>query len=280
MSDTLLTVQAQVVAAFVDERDGGNLAAVVLDRPDLSEAQMQSIAAQLGFPESAFVTDVPDGFRFDVFTPNRRVPDCGHATIAAFGLLATTIKQTTVGPRTIRVAADGSVVMQQPPASFTEVVDAHAIAASLGLQADCFASIPIVARNDVAFLLAPFGRAHDLVTIVPDMPAIQAISNRLDVYGYYVYAPADGVDATIRMFAPRIAIPEESATGMAAGMLAGYLHATRPDRPTLLRFDQGVFMQPPSPSRLNATIEREGDVVTAIWVGGYARTREVRTLVV
>lgn len=112
MSDTLLTVQAQVVAAFVDERDGGNLAAVVLDRPDLSEAQMQSIAAQLGFPESAFVTDVPDGFRFDVFTPNRRVPDCGHATIAAFGLLATTIKQTTVGPRTIRVAADGSVVMQ------------------------------------------------------------------------------------------------------------------------------------------------------------------------
>ncbi len=105
------SVEAHVVAAFVDERDGGNLAGVVFDRPDLTEAQMQSVAAQLGCSETAFLTEVADGFTFDVFTPSTRVADCGHATIAAFSLLAqhgrfasTTIKQTIVGPRAASAA--------------------------------------------------------------------------------------------------------------------------------------------------------------------------------
>jgi PhzF family phenazine biosynthesis protein len=71
------SVTAEVVAAFVDERDGGNLAGIVFDRADLSEDQMQSIAAQLGYSETAFLSEVIGGFRFDVFTPKIRVPDCG-----------------------------------------------------------------------------------------------------------------------------------------------------------------------------------------------------------
>ncbi len=118
------SVTAEVVAAFVDERDEGNLAGVVLDRADLSEHQMQSIAAQLGYSETAFLIEVSGGFRFDVFTPKMRVPDCGHATVAAFGMLAqrgrfsaSTTKLTIAGPRVIRVDGAGPIFSSSfPPA--------------------------------------------------------------------------------------------------------------------------------------------------------------------
>ncbi|GAC1544493.1 MAG: PhzF family phenazine biosynthesis protein [Candidatus Velthaea sp.] len=280
-------VTAEVVAVFVDERDGGNLAGVVLDPPDLSEAQMQSIAAQLGFPETAFLTEVDGGFRFDVFTPNTRVADCGHATIGSFGLLAqrerfsgSTIKYTTAGPREIRLGDDGSVSMEQLPARFESGPDPRAVAASLGLnETATFTHAPTVARHDVAFLLVGVSDRETLAAIVPDMRAIEAISVAADVFGYYVFAePVDGVDATIRMFAPRIAIPEESATGMAAGMLAAFLHGRAGHSLECYRFDQGEFMHPPSPSRLNATLDASSSGISRVWVGGFARTREVRTL--
>ena len=283
------SIEAHVVAAFVDERDGGNLAGVVLDRPDLDETQMQSAAAQLGFSETAFLTERTDGFGFDVFTPSTRVADCGHATIAAFGLLAqrsrfaaTTVKHTIAGPRAIRLDDDGRVFMQQLPSQFEPGPDSHRVAASLGLsEMTAFAAPPTVARHDVAFLLVSLPERGMLAALMPNMRAIEGISQTLDVFGYYVFAP-DGhdVDATSRMFAPRIGIPEESATGMAAGMLAAFLH----DRAGIARdrfvFDQGVFMHPPSPSRLAVTLELDSDRIRDVWVGGLARTRATRLLAI
>jgi PhzF family phenazine biosynthesis protein len=281
-----ISVEAEVVAAFIDERDGGNLAGVVLDRADLNEAQMQSIAALLGFPETAFLVEVAGGFRFDVFTPTTRVPDCGHATIASFGLLAqrgrfagSTTKHTIAGPRAIRLDDDGKVFMQQPPSRFEAGPDPRTVAASLGLsEMMAFTLPPTVARHDVAFLLVPLAEPGMLAAAVPNMRAIAAISHTADVFGYYVFAHADdaGVDATIRMFAPAIGIPEEPATGMAAGMLAAFLHDRAGRKAGRFTFDQGVYMKPPSPSRLTAILEMQNAVITDVWVGGYARTRDVQ----
>jgi PhzF family phenazine biosynthesis protein len=283
-----VAVRAEVVSAFVDERDGGNLAGVVLDRPDLSDVQMQSVAAQLGYAETAFLRGVDGGFRFEVFTPTTRVPDCGHATVASFGILAergrfaaATTKFTVAGPRAIRVDDDGRIFMQQPPSTFSEGPDSRTIAASLGLsETTAFLAPPTVARHDVAFLIVPLPHAGQLAAAVPNMRAIEAISGTADVYGYYVYAPGEtpDVDATTRMFAPRMGIAEESATGMAAGMLAAFLHERMASSRASFAFDQGVFMHPPSPSRLLASITLDGSTVTTVWVGGHARTRSVRTI--
>ncbi|MGD0473062.1 MAG: PhzF family phenazine biosynthesis protein [Candidatus Velthaea sp.] len=282
------SVIAEVVAAFVDERDGGNLAGVVLDRSDLSETQMQSIAAQLGYSETAFISELHDGFRFDVFTPKVRVPDCGHATVAAFGLLAqrgrfsnSTIKHTIAGPRVIRFEGDGRVFMQQLPARYAPGPDPRTIAASLGLsEATAFVSSPTIARHDTAFLLVPLPHTGMLAAVVPNMRAIEAISQTADVAGYYVFAPADDptFDATIRMFAPRVGIPEESATGMAAGLLAAFLHDCAGRTTDRFTFDQGTFMHPPSPSRLSAILGLENNAIADVWVGGHARMRSTRTL--
>jgi PhzF family phenazine biosynthesis protein len=72
------------LAAFTDDPDGGNPAGVVLDAGSLSDDEMQRIAADVGFSETAFLVPAGDGV-FDVryFSPAAEVPFCGHATIAS-----------------------------------------------------------------------------------------------------------------------------------------------------------------------------------------------------
>jgi PhzF family phenazine biosynthesis protein len=70
--------------AFSTDPDGGNPAGVVLDARGLDDTTMLSIAAGVGFSETAFLIDTGDG-ACDVryFSPLAEVPFCGHATIAA-----------------------------------------------------------------------------------------------------------------------------------------------------------------------------------------------------
>lgn len=70
--------------AFSDDPSGGNPAGVVLDAQNLSDLEMQAIAAEVGFSETAFLLDRGTG-HCDVryFSPQAEVSFCGHATIAA-----------------------------------------------------------------------------------------------------------------------------------------------------------------------------------------------------
>lgn len=72
-------------AAFSDTPTGGNPAGVVLEAATLDDAQMQHIAAQVGYSETAFLTgpitrDAVIPVRY--FAPEGEVGFCGHATIA------------------------------------------------------------------------------------------------------------------------------------------------------------------------------------------------------
>ncbi len=71
-------------SAFTLSPAGGNPAGVVLDARGLTDADMQRIAANVGYSETAFL--FPRGvraFRARYFSPKAEVPFCGHATIAA-----------------------------------------------------------------------------------------------------------------------------------------------------------------------------------------------------
>lgn len=71
-------------SAFTLDPAGGNPAGVVLDARGILEADMQRIAAEVGYSETAFLLPRADG-EFDVryFSPRAEVSFCGHATIAA-----------------------------------------------------------------------------------------------------------------------------------------------------------------------------------------------------
>jgi len=72
-------------AAFTDDPASGNPAGVVVHAGQMSEPDMLGIAAEVGYSETAFVTESdPQRGRYTVryFSPRAEVPFCGHATIA------------------------------------------------------------------------------------------------------------------------------------------------------------------------------------------------------
>jgi PhzF family phenazine biosynthesis protein len=101
-------------AAFTADPAGGNPAGVVLDAGGMSAEEMQAVAAEVGYSETAFV--VPGGgsgaFTVRYYSPLAEVPFCGHATIAAGVALAESgnrgdiLFQTRSGPVPVRTTAD------------------------------------------------------------------------------------------------------------------------------------------------------------------------------
>jgi PhzF family phenazine biosynthesis protein len=285
---TRVTVSVHIVNAFTVNGTGGNPAGVVLDADALDETAMQSIATRTGLSETAFVSRSPSaGARLDFFTPTRRIAHCGHATIAAFALMRAqglivdgdTSKLTVDGRRRI-LLRDGAVFMEQLAPRYTQLSDDSRsgathdeILAAMGLTAEQLdlRSTPRIVDTGNRFLLLGVASEADLAAIVPEQKALAQISEELDLIGFHVFAVTSGsgsVQATTRMFAPRYGIPEESATGMAAGPLACLLHDVIGDRRTRFVIEQGRYMAPPSISRILVDLRIEEGRIAGLMAGG------------
>lgn len=69
--------------------EGGNPAGVVLDASGMGDAEMQALAAEIGYSETAFL--LPGGdreYEIRYFSPQAEVDFCGHATVATAAALA------------------------------------------------------------------------------------------------------------------------------------------------------------------------------------------------
>jgi PhzF family phenazine biosynthesis protein len=265
------TIEVAIVSAFTKDGAGGNLAGVVLDADQIAHDDRQRIAAAVALAETSFVREVGDGvFEVAFYTPNKQVPDCGHATVAAFALLAQrgalsggrATKRTIIGDRAITVEGE-TISMEQPRPSFTPFARTAELAAALGIAESAIVREPVLADHGVRFVLIETTR-DALARATPDQRAIEALTETPDAIGMYVYARDEsGFDATIRMFAPRYGIPEEPATGMAAGLLGGYL--ARDAASADYRFLQGALSPQPAPSELIVRVRPN-----AVFVGGTA----------
>ena len=76
------------IAAFSDGPLGGNPAGVWIGEALPPSAEMQRIAADVGFSETAFAASQGSGWSVRYFSPESEVPFCGHATIALGAALA------------------------------------------------------------------------------------------------------------------------------------------------------------------------------------------------
>ena len=238
------TVPVQIVNAFVKNGQGGNPAGVVLDADQYSDAQKLLIAQKVGLSETAFVSKSETcGIKLDFFTPTKRIAHCGHATIATFSYLAElerfgdgeTSKETVDGPRKI-ILDHGMAYMEQLAPTYTPAtcwpdhgVTLCDVLKSLAITSDDLddRARPVLVNTGNNFIVVAVKDQATLANITPDQDAINAISEKLDLIGYYIFTTETndaGIDATTRMFAPRYGISEEAATGMAAGPLACVLH--------------------------------------------------------
>ena len=75
------------IAAFSYNNKGGNPAGVAICSEMPTEKEMLATAKQVGYSETAFLTQVNDGWRIRYFAPEMEVPFCGHATIASGAVL-------------------------------------------------------------------------------------------------------------------------------------------------------------------------------------------------
>ncbi len=78
------------IAAFSDAETGGNPDGIVLTKRMPQPSDMQRVAAEVGFSETAFAEMQHDEriWRVRYFSPESEVPFCGHATIALGAALA------------------------------------------------------------------------------------------------------------------------------------------------------------------------------------------------
>lgn len=292
-------VTVQIVHGFVDGGAGGNPAGVVLDADGLNDAQMLSIASRVGLSETAFVSkSETEGFKLDFFTPNQRIAHCGHATIAAFSHLDAlgripapeTSKETVDGPRRI-LMKDGAAYMEQtapkystPESWQSKDVSLHDVQVSLGLETDDLDPNlpPILVNTGNSFIAIGVTDGEKLAGLHPDFEMISRISEKLDLIGYYVYTTnpsATKRDATARMFAPRYAIEEEAATGMAAGPLACVLHDFGNRTRQSYLIEQGTFMSTPSPSVIHVDLDIREGVIVGLMAGGRGKAMQSVQLV-
>jgi len=72
----------QKIAAFSDGNRGGNPAGVLITDTLPDTDDMQRIAAEVGYSETAFAMPENHAWRVRYFSPESEVPFCGHATIA------------------------------------------------------------------------------------------------------------------------------------------------------------------------------------------------------
>ncbi|MBT8436687.1 MAG: PhzF family phenazine biosynthesis protein [Gammaproteobacteria bacterium] len=83
-----MTTNILRIAAFSDAGHGGNPAGVMIADSLPDDATMRSLAAEVGYSETAFAMPAGDAWRVRYFSPESEVPFCGHATIALGAALA------------------------------------------------------------------------------------------------------------------------------------------------------------------------------------------------
>jgi PhzF family phenazine biosynthesis protein len=211
----------------------GNPAGVVLDADSLSDEEMLAIAADLGFSETAFLSEVtPGSARVRYFTPRAEIAFCGHATIASGVVLA----RHGAG-RTIALSTNAGVVPVESSASRATLTAVDTTVAPLDPEvlAELVAALGLEDSDldpDLPPAFIRGGNPHPLV------PVRAGVLDRLDHDAEAVLRlqDAQGWDGTVpvvhrlstTVFAsrnpfPRGGIREDPATGSAAAGLGEYL---------------------------------------------------------
>ena len=227
-------------SAFTQSPDGGNPAGVVLDATGMDEAEMQSVAARVGYSETAFL--LPRGpsnrsFAIRYFTPELEVPFCGHATIAAAVALArrdgpsALELQAPAGlvPVLTRADEDGRLLATlESVAPAVEDVDAAPLRAALAALRWSAADLdprlpPRIAFAGARHLLLAVRTRERLAELDYDYDALAAVARRLGLITIALIWREDEVTFHARNPGPSVGIREDPATGAAAAALGAYL---------------------------------------------------------
>lgn len=206
-----------IVDAFTGAAFAGNQAGVVLLDAPADPVWMRSVAAELGYAETAFLEtgEGPKTLRW--FTPTVEVDLCGHATLATGHVLGGAQVFRTRAGELRTWAEDGWVRMDfpaDPPRPAGEDVTADVVAAALpGVTVEAV----LRGRYDVLVIAAD---AAEVRAVRPDLGAVEGINARTVTVSAVADKP--GTDFVSRVFGPAAGVPEDPVTGSVHCLLSPY----------------------------------------------------------
>lgn len=261
------------LSAFAETPGGGNPAGVWIgpQLPDPSE--MQRIAADVGYSETAFVAPKLGNVR-DVryFSPLAEVPFCGHATIAtgvALGRLSGPgryVLNTAAGDVALDVATSAagfdatltSVATKHKPIDEKLLADALTVIGWQQSELDD-AIAPTMAYAGAWHLVLAAATSRRLQNLNYDFDTLKALMLEHDLTTLQlVWRESDTLFHARNPF-PVGGVVEDPATGAAAAALAGYLRdAALIETPFDFVIHQGDAIG--RPSRLNVHVPPDGGI--------------------
>ena len=247
----------ETVDVFTDRPFGGNQLAVFTDARGLSDAQMQSLAAEMNYSETTFVLPPDDPANDDRNGVLRFEQMAGLVEIA--------VERDAAG------AVTGAVIAAPQALSLGIELPVDGIAACAGVAASDIVTSrhkPVQASLGVRFVLAQVTPAA-LTGATPDITAFRKLEGQNpELQGrlsLFLYA-RDGNAIRARMFAPLAGTWEDPATGSASATLGALLLSLDGGDEAAYSITQGVEMG--RPSLLNVTSRRAADGIRSRVGGG------------
>ena len=276
---------------FTETRFNGNQLAVLPEATGLSDAEMQKLAREFNFSETAFVFPAEQGQtrKVRIFTPTTEVPFAGHPNIGtAFvlseigdlggnplaesicfeeqaGFVPIEISQTAHGQRQFELKAPESLTAC-PFKGVSTIADALSLSMDQIIEQN---HPPSAASVGLPFLIVELLNTSALADIQINTESFNNLLDEGSPPYILVYTQnTSNADLQARMFAPLDGITEDPATGSAncalAALLAQYSDLTSGD--FCWEVVQGLEMG--RPSRLRVRAQKENGSVTGSWVAG------------
>ena len=268
------TFRYVVADVFTDRPLAGNQLAVFTDAREIPETQLQPLAREMNFSETVFVYQAEQGghARIRIFTPMLELRFAGHPTLGTAFVLAGPLQlpeirlETRAGIVPVRLEREGPQLtfgrMEQPLPSVAPFQGWEDVLAAAGVSRS---ELPVeIYDNGMQHVFVALASEQEVADLEPDLGRLKPAGD----IGFNFFA-GSGRRWKTRMFAPGGGVPEDPATGSAAGPLA--LHLARHGRIAFgeeIEISQGEEIG--RPSTLYARVEGSAERVEKVEVGGSA----------
>jgi trans-2,3-dihydro-3-hydroxyanthranilate isomerase len=264
-----------VADVFTDAPFEGNQLAVFTDAREIPAAQLQPLAREINFSETVFVYP-PEGdghARIRIFTPVSELPFAGHPVLGTAFVLASPLQlpeirlETGKGLVPVALERDGARIvfgrMQQPIPTVAPFDAGDDLLAALGVESS---ELPLeLYESGVGNVYVLLPDEEAVAAVQPDVGAVARVMGSVHAN----CTAGSGTRWKTRMFAPGDGVPEDPATGSAAGPLA--VHLARHGR---IAFGEEIVVSQGAeigrPSTLYARVDGSPERIEAVEVGGSA----------
>ena len=270
----------RIVDVFTNTALAGNQLAVFTQGETIPEELLQPLALEMGFSETVFVF-APAGdetARVRIFTPANEVPFAGHPVLGTAVALAITGDLNRVELQTPQGLVPLEITDRTPSRAFGRMRQPIPGVATLPDPEPLFAALRVtgsvlpveVYDNGLPHVYVALPDEAAVAAVTPDFGALAEFARARDmpIVGINCFAGTECRWKT-RMFAPADGVPEDAATGSAAGPLACHLaHHGRIAFGDEIEISQGAEIG--RPSTLYATAHGSREAITRVEVAGAA----------